>query len=38
MLSKLSHDSDDELAQRAIIALGLIGCGTNNSRYIICEF
>eukprot|EP01017_Pseudomicrothorax_dubius_P046408 TRINITY_DN8170_c0_g2_i4.p1 TRINITY_DN8170_c0_g2~~TRINITY_DN8170_c0_g2_i4.p1 ORF type:complete len:750 (-),score=243.54 TRINITY_DN8170_c0_g2_i4:172-2421(-) len=31
-LSKLSHDSDAETSQRAIIALGLIGAGTNNSR------
>jgi 26S proteasome regulatory subunit N1 len=32
LLSKLSHDSDAEMSQRAIIALGLIGAGTNNSR------
>ena len=32
LLMKLAHDSDVELSQRAIIALGLIGAGTNNSR------
>ncbi|KAL0478269.1 26S proteasome subunit Rpn1 [Acrasis kona] len=31
-LSKLSHDSDAEVAQGAIMALGLIGAGTNNAR------
>eukprot|EP00743_Colponemidia_sp_Colp-15_P001196 GILK01001314.1.p1 GENE.GILK01001314.1~~GILK01001314.1.p1 ORF type:complete len:882 (-),score=172.35 GILK01001314.1:53-2698(-) len=31
-LSKLSHDIDQEVAQNAIFALGLIGAGTNNSR------
>jgi len=31
-LSKLSHDSDPEVAQGAIFALGLVGAGTNNSR------
>ena len=31
-LSKLSHDQDDQVAQTAIFALGLIGAGTNNSR------
>jgi hypothetical protein len=31
-LSKLSHDSDADVAQGAILALGLIGAGTNNSR------
>ncbi|PRP87199.1 26S proteasome non-ATPase regulatory subunit 2-like [Planoprotostelium fungivorum] len=31
-LSKLSHDSDEEVAMGAIFALGLIGAGTNNSR------
>lgn len=33
-LSKLSHDPDSELSQRAILSLGLIGAGTNNSRFI----
>ena len=28
----MAYDQDDEMAQRAIMALGLIGCGTNNSR------
>ena len=32
ILSKLAYDTDTETAQRAIIALGLIGAGTNNSR------
>lgn len=31
-LSKLSHDTDGDVAQGAIYALGLIGAGTNNSR------
>lgn len=31
-LSKLSHDSDSEVAQSAVIGLGLIGAGTNNAR------
>ena len=31
-LSKLSHDHDPEVAMGAIFALGMIGCGTNNSR------
>jgi len=31
-LSKLSHDSDPEVAQSAVIGLGLIGAGTNNAR------
>lgn len=31
-LSKFSHDSDAEVAMSAILALGLIGAGTNNSR------
>jgi len=32
LLTKLAHDVDIELSQRAIIALGLIGGGTNNAR------
>ena len=32
MLSKLSHDADPEVAQGAIMALGLVSAGTNNSR------
>lgn len=32
VLSKLSHDHDDQVAQNAILALGLIGAGTNNAR------
>ncbi|XP_073526575.1 uncharacterized protein [Phyllobates terribilis] len=31
-LSRLSHDSDSEVALAAIVALGLIGAGTNNAR------
>jgi len=31
-LSKLSHDSDPLTAQSAILAMGLVGAGTNNSR------
>ena len=31
-LSKLSHDGDSDVAQGAILGLGLIGAGTNNSR------
>lgn len=31
-LSKLSHDHDPETAINAIFSLGIIGCGTNNSR------
>ncbi|CAN1230226.1 26S proteasome non-ATPase regulatory subunit 2 homolog A [Linum perenne] len=31
-LSRLSHDADSEVASAAIIALGLIGAGTNNAR------
>ena len=32
ILMKLANESDNELAYRSIIALGLIGAGTNNSR------
>eukprot|EP01087_Luapelamoeba_hula_P008624 TRINITY_DN216_c0_g1_i1.p1 TRINITY_DN216_c0_g1~~TRINITY_DN216_c0_g1_i1.p1 ORF type:complete len:904 (+),score=160.99 TRINITY_DN216_c0_g1_i1:66-2714(+) len=31
-LSKLSHDQDADVVSSAILALGLIGAGTNNSR------
>ncbi|GAX23623.1 26S proteasome regulatory subunit N1 [Fistulifera solaris] len=31
-LSRLSHDPDTEIAQNAIIALGVVSAGTNNSR------
>lgn len=31
-MSKLAYDSDEETSNRAIIGLGLIGAGTNNSR------
>lgn len=34
LLSKLSHDDDAELSRRAILGLGLIGVGTNHSRYL----
>lgn len=32
LLTKLSHDQDEELSFRAILGLGLIGAGTNNAR------
>lgn len=32
LLTKLAHDTDRELSQRALLALGLVGAGTNNSR------
>jgi 26S proteasome regulatory subunit N1 len=32
LLNKLAYDSHEEISQNAIIALGLIGAGTNNSR------
>eukprot|EP00003_Mantamonas_plastica_P001359 TRINITY_DN1097_c0_g1_i2.p1 TRINITY_DN1097_c0_g1~~TRINITY_DN1097_c0_g1_i2.p1 ORF type:complete len:802 (-),score=283.37 TRINITY_DN1097_c0_g1_i2:723-3128(-) len=31
-LSKLSHDADEDVARNAIMGLGLISAGTNNSR------
>ena len=31
-LSKLSHDNDSEVAMAAILSMGLVGLGTNNSR------
>jgi 26S proteasome regulatory subunit N1 len=31
-LSKLSHDTDAEVAHNAIFSLGLVGAGTNNAR------
>jgi 26S proteasome regulatory subunit N1 len=31
-LSRLTHDQDGQVAQNAVLALGVIGCGTNNSR------
>ncbi|KAL5255103.1 hypothetical protein ACHWQZ_G014515 [Mnemiopsis leidyi] len=31
-LSKLSHDSDSEVAHNAIFAMGIVGSGTNNAR------
>ena len=31
-LSKLTHDSDNEVAMTAILCMGLVGLGTNNSR------
>lgn len=31
-LSKFSHDSDPEVAYSAILAMGIIGAGTNNAR------
>jgi 26S proteasome regulatory subunit N1 len=32
ILSKLAYDTDSEIASRAIIGLGLVGAGSNNSR------
>jgi 26S proteasome regulatory subunit N1 len=31
-LSKMSHDPDEDVATSAVLALGLIGAGTNNAR------
>lgn len=31
-LGRLSHDADSEVAQNAVLALGLVGAGTNNAR------
>ena len=31
-LSRLSHDPDSEIAQNAILAMGIVSAGTNNSR------
>ncbi|KAF4671856.1 26S proteasome non-ATPase regulatory subunit 2 [Perkinsus chesapeaki] len=31
-LSRLSHDADEEVAQCAILSMGIVGAGTNNSR------
>jgi hypothetical protein len=33
-LSKFSHDSDSEVAHNSIFAMGLVGAGTNNARYL----
>jgi 26S proteasome regulatory subunit N1 len=32
LLTKLSYDTDTNVSQSAVFALGLIGAGTNNSR------
>lgn len=32
LLSKLTHDADREVALNALLALGLVGAGTNNAR------
>lgn len=32
VLFKLAYDTDTEISYRAIICLGLVGAGTNNSR------
>ena len=32
ILFKLAYDTDTEVASRAIMCLGLVGAGTNNSR------
>ena len=31
-LSKFSHDSDAEVSANSILAMGILGCGTNNAR------
>jgi len=31
-LSKLTHDTDQQVSQNAVLALGFLGAGTNNSR------
>jgi 26S proteasome regulatory subunit N1 len=31
-LSKLSHDTDEQVSQNAVLALGFVGAGTNQSR------
>lgn len=33
-LSKFSHDSDSDVAHNAIFAMGLVGAGTNNARWV----
>jgi hypothetical protein len=37
-LSKFSHDSDSEVAHNAIFAMGLVGAGTNNARYLLFPY
>ena len=32
ILSKYSHDNDQEVAMNSIFAMGLVGAGTNNAR------
>ena len=32
LLSKYSHDNDQEVSMNAIFAMGLVGAGTNNAR------
>ena len=32
LLNKLAYDSDKDVSKSAILALGLVGAGTNNSR------
>ena len=34
LLNKLSYDSDKQVSKSAILSLGLIGAGTNNSKLI----
>lgn len=36
VLTKYSHDSDDDVACNGIFGLGLIGAGTNNARLAAC--
>lgn len=34
VLNKYSHDADIDVAYNAIFAMGLVGAGTNNARYV----
>lgn len=38
VLNKYSHDSDNDVAYNAIFAMGLVGAGTNNARFINMNF
>ena len=44
MVSKLTHDSDADVALNAIFSMGLMGAGTNNARLagllrsLLCSF
>lgn len=36
LLTKYSHDSDEEVSCNAIFCLGVVGAGTNNARLAAC--